>query len=55
MLDLPRGPRDELRMQPEDVRKVVEPAGFKLETVVDVGPYHYGAVFIKKHSNKIMD
>jgi len=47
VLDQPRGPDTELRMQPEDVQQVVEPAGFKLEKIVDVGPYHYGAVFIK--------
>jgi len=48
VLDQPRGPDTELRMQPEDVQQVVEPAGFRLEKVVDVGPYHYGVVFIKK-------
>jgi len=42
-----RGPRTELRMTPENVHQVVEPAGFKLDKVVEVGPYHYGAVFIK--------
>ena len=47
VLDQPRGPDTELRMEPEDVRQVVEPAGFALEKVVDVGPYHYGAVFVK--------
>lgn len=47
VLDQPRGPDTELRMEPEDVRQVVEPAGFRLEKVVDVGAYHYGAVFIK--------
>lgn len=47
VLDQPRGPDTELRMEPEDVRQVVEPAGLKLEKVVDVGPYHYGAVFLK--------
>ena len=47
ILDQPRGPDAALRMEPEDVRRVVEPAGFRLETVVDVGPYHYGAVFLK--------
>lgn len=47
VLDQPRGPDTKLRMQPEDVREVVEPAGFTLEKVVDVGPYHYGAVFRK--------
>jgi len=47
VLGEPRGPRTELRMTPEDVRQVVEPAGFKLVEVVEVGPYHYGSVFIK--------
>lgn len=47
VLDRPRGPSTELRMEPEDVRQVVEPGGFKLEQVVAVGPYHYGAVFLK--------
>jgi SAM-dependent methyltransferase len=47
VLDQPRGPDTQLRMEPEDVRQVVEPAGFMLEKVVDVGPYHYGAVFVK--------
>lgn len=47
VLDQPRGPDTELRMEPEEVQQFVEPAGFKLEKVVDVGPYHYGAVFLK--------
>jgi len=47
VLGQPRGPDTELRMEPEDVRQEVEPAGFTLEKVVDVGPYHYGAVFVK--------
>ena len=47
VLDQPRGPDTELRMEPNDVRQVVEPAGFTLEKVVDVGPYHYGVVFLK--------
>ncbi len=47
VLDRPRGPKTALRMEPEEVRQVVEPAGFRLEKVVAVGPYHYGAVFLK--------
>jgi len=47
VLDLPRGPDTELRMTPDDVQSFVEPSGFKLEKVVEVGPYHYGAVFQK--------
>ena len=50
VLDQPRGPDTALRMDPEDVRRVVEPAGFKLEKIVDVGPYHYAAVFFKIYS-----
>jgi len=47
VLGLPRGPDTALRMTPEDVQRYVEPAGFKLDKVVEVGPYHYGAVFQK--------
>lgn len=47
VLGQPRGPDTALRMQPEEVCKVVEPAGFALQVIVDVGPYHYGAVFQK--------
>ncbi|MEN8108233.1 MAG: methyltransferase domain-containing protein [Pseudomonadota bacterium] len=53
VLDQPRGPDTELRMQPEEVQQVVEPAGFLLEKVVDVGPYHYGAVFIKFGNSQV--
>jgi hypothetical protein len=35
-------------MSPEAVQAVVEPAGFQLESVVELPPYHYGAVFIAK-------
>lgn len=50
VLGQPRGPDTPLRMEPEDVRRVVEPAGFALSGIVDVGPYHYGAVFRKTES-----
>lgn len=45
VLDKPRGPKTEMRMSPDDVRSVVEPAGFILERVVELPPFHYGAVF----------
>ncbi len=45
VLGKPRGPRTEMRMSPERVRAVVEPAGFRLVHVVELPPYHYGAVF----------
>jgi arsenite methyltransferase len=47
VLGQPRGPDTSLRMEPDEVRSQVESAGFRLEKVVDVGPYHYGAVFLK--------
>lgn len=47
VLGQPRGPDTELRMNPEDVREVVELAGFELDKLVDVGPYHYTVVFRK--------
>ena len=47
VLDQPRGPDTDLRMGPEDVQNIVESAGFELTEVVDVGPYHYGAIFVK--------
>ena len=43
----PRGPESDLRMAPDEVRAVVEPAGFALERVVELPPYHYGAIFVK--------
>lgn len=45
VLDQPRGPATTLRMSPEQTRAVVEPAGFRLETLVELRPYHYGAIF----------
>ncbi len=48
VLGQPRGPRTEMRMSPEQVRAVVEPAGFKLDKLVELPPYHYGLVFTKE-------
>ncbi len=45
VLGLPRGPRSDTRMSPEEVRAVVEPAGFRCVGLVDLPPFHYGAVF----------
>jgi len=50
VLDQPRGPETRLRMSPEQVQNVVEPAGFELERVVQLQPYHYGAVFLRRSS-----
>lgn len=47
VLNKPRGPKTELRMSPEDVRSVVEPAGFLQERLVELPPFHYGSIFQK--------
>jgi ubiquinone/menaquinone biosynthesis C-methylase UbiE len=47
ILGEPRGPSTELRMKPEATRAAVEPAGFRLHQVVELPPYHYGAIFEK--------
>jgi SAM-dependent methyltransferase len=46
VLGKPRGPRTGLRFSPQQVAAWVEPAGFELAAVEDLGPYHYGAVFV---------
>jgi ABC-type phosphonate transport system ATPase subunit len=40
-------------MEPEDVRTVVEAAGFVFERIVDVGPYHYGVIFTNPENDKV--
>jgi ubiquinone/menaquinone biosynthesis C-methylase UbiE len=47
VFDQPRGPQTHMRMTPEQVRAVVEPAGFTLDRIVELPPYHYGAIFRK--------
>jgi SAM-dependent methyltransferase len=47
VLGQPRGPRTELRMSPEQVRAAVEPAGLRLETILELPPFHYGTIFRK--------
>jgi SAM-dependent methyltransferase len=45
ILGEPRGPKTELRLTPQATVAAVTEAGFKLAQIVDVPPYHYGAVF----------
>ena len=47
ILGEPRGPATELRIAPEVTRAAVEPVGFRLNRVVELPPYHYGAIFEK--------
>jgi len=51
VLGEPRGPATKLRMAPEQVRSAVEPAGFHLDRVVELPPYHYGAVFRRRETH----
>jgi ubiquinone/menaquinone biosynthesis C-methylase UbiE len=41
----PRGPRTELRLSPEETIADVAAGGLKLIRVVEIAPYHYGAIF----------
>ena len=47
VFDKARGPDTALRMPPQQVRQVVEPAGFMSQRVFEVGPYHYAALFMR--------
>ena len=45
ILGEPRGPKTELRIGPETTKAAVEASSLKLSRVVEIPPYHYGAVF----------
>ncbi|MEP6565110.1 MAG: class I SAM-dependent methyltransferase [Mesorhizobium sp.] len=45
ILGEPRGPRTELRLSPQQTIEAVEASGLRLMRVVEIPPYHYGAVF----------
>lgn len=45
VLGAPRGPKTEMRMAPGDVTAALQPAGLVPVRVVELPPYHYGAVF----------
>lgn len=45
VLNQPRGPRTEMRMAFEAVNDVVASEGFRCVDLVELPPYHYGAVF----------
>ena len=50
ILGEPRGPRTELRMSPQQTIQAVEPSGLKYARLVEVPPYHYGAVFERRRT-----
>jgi len=45
VLGEPRGPRTELRLSPEQTIKAVEAGSMNLIDLVEIPPFHYGAVF----------
>jgi len=45
ILGEPRGPKTELRLSPRQTIEAVESSGLKLAHLIEVPPYHYGAVF----------
>ena len=45
ILGEPRGPKTELRISPETTKAAVEASGLRLSSIVEIPPYHYGAVF----------
>jgi ubiquinone/menaquinone biosynthesis C-methylase UbiE len=42
---MPRGPKTEMRLSAQQVASLVTPAGFRIAKLVNLPPYHYGAVF----------
>jgi len=50
VLGRPRGPKTAMRMTPRQAGDIVSSVGFDLENVIELPPYHYGAVFrLAKH------
>jgi len=45
VLGEPRGPKTELRLSPEQTISSIGRSGLKLARLIEVPPYHYGAVF----------
>jgi len=47
VLGQPCGPQTELRLSPQQTVESVEAGGLKIKAIVDIPPYHYGAIFEK--------
>lgn len=47
VLGEPRGPKTELRLSPEQSTAAVAAAGLTAVRIVEIPPYHYGAVFAR--------
>jgi protein-L-isoaspartate O-methyltransferase len=48
ILGEPRGPKTELRLSPQRTIESVEAGGLSLLDVVEIPPYHYGAIFERR-------
>src|SRR5215831_12437047 len=48
----PRGPTTEMRMAANDVAEIIKPAGLLLSRIVELPPYHYGAIFQKRREDE---
>jgi ubiquinone/menaquinone biosynthesis C-methylase UbiE len=49
VLGQPRGPSTEMRMEVEEVTKLVEPAGLLPNRTVELPPYHYGVILERRN------
>jgi len=47
VLGKPRGPSTDTRMEPAELAAAIEPFGFAHIQVLELPPYHYGAIFTK--------
>jgi ubiquinone/menaquinone biosynthesis C-methylase UbiE len=48
VLDQPRGPKTELRIEADEVTAIATPAGLVLNRTVELPPYHYGVVLQRR-------
>lgn len=48
VMGFPRGPKTEMRVSPDDLSQMICLFEFVLESTVEVSPYHYVCVFVKK-------
>jgi SAM-dependent methyltransferase len=48
VLGQPRGPASELRLSPEQTVEAVEKGELKLESTVEIPPYHYAVIFERR-------
>lgn len=45
VLGQPRGPKSDMRLSPDQICRILEPAGFEPEKIIDLPPWHHGTVF----------